>query len=364
MILYINHRDIYSGAEKVLLDTVCSKEFKYTHLVLVPKSSKLKDECAKRKVPHIECKYLKGRSEFSNIFSYFINLLRLNILLASLVKQYKISTIHSNSYFSSVIIFPLAIIFRRKIKFVWTLHDINGTVFDYALRYLITIVYHHTIVVSKATRRSLWTMLVPKSKISTIYNGISVENREPSRSKNVQLLSIGMIAPWKGQEELIKSVKRDAVRYPLHLIGDNLDDQAYVFHVKSLCVGMNVKFHGFIDSPWKHVAEQISPDSLAILIHTSIMPDPLPTVILESIANAIVPFVSCHGGGCEMIPEHLQSLLVYDPCDKLQIRDVLECRIKYIMDNQSEIIDDLKSHLRNNFSLDSKIKALANIYVS
>jgi glycosyltransferase involved in cell wall biosynthesis len=99
---------------------------------------------------------------------------------------------------------------------------------------------------------------------------------------------------------------------------------------------------------------------LDIFVLPSTSPDPLPTVVLESMATG-KPIVGYrHGGICEMVKEGYNGLLA----DVGNTED-LACKIKLLLDDdqmRKEFGEHSRERLLENFSLESYIKNYSETY--
>ena len=293
-VLIINHKNIFSGAEKVLLDTVtqdrdceyiiyCHKGSFFSRLVELPNA---------RIIVAPVNGGLRNNSGFINVLYPFLLFFEYVFLLHVVIKE-NVNVLHFNTYFSAVKYLPVSIILRvfRK-KIIWTLHDIHNQALKKFIVLALRVIYHNTIVVSKATKQSL---LLHDSNLNTsiVYNGLSSKKLPVlNSSKELNFYVIGMLTPWKGQLEIISAFLKMECNGKLHIIGDG--DDGYKQKLVNVIKGnTKVRLHGWKANPW----EVIERNSKTFVFHCSIEPDPLPTVVLEAAQRGILAFVSKYGGG-------------------------------------------------------------------
>jgi glycosyltransferase involved in cell wall biosynthesis len=348
-ILYVHHRKIYSGAEKVLNDMLSSKFRTWNIFVFNPISQE--------KINLINSKYFNSYNltERANrsIHKYIIDTYRSSLEIIHIIKSENIDVIHYNTFFSALRFFLLILFVRirfNKIKQVYTLHDIF---IDYHNRFLASILaflVNNAIAVSYATKNQF--NVFSKRYFKVIHNGFEVNliNNKNFNLKNVTI--IGVFDPWKGQLGFIKSKSADQLS-KIVLMGSD-DNLAYKNEV-IINSKDNVKIFPFQKNPWNLVKKE----NVSILLVCSTRPDPFPTVVLEAISNGIIPIVPDEGGAMELIPENLRSCLVYTARNYNQIIDKI-----HTLNNQnlSSILLCLQKNLKNNFNQEIKCNLHLNIY--
>ena len=348
-ILYIHHRKIYSGAEKVLNDMLRSENRSWNTFIFNPKSQ--------NKIDLINNKYYdtNNLTERRNrsIFQYIYDTYLASLEIIEIIKKEKIDVIHYNTFFSAVR-FLLLILFIRvkfiKIRQVYTLHDIF---IDYHNRFLASILaflVNNAIAVSHATKNQF--NVFSKRYFNVIHNGFEVNliKKNNYNLKNVTI--IGVFDPWKGQLEFIKS--KSAYQLSKIVLMGSDDNLAYKSEVIKNSKD-NVKIFPFQKNPWSLVEKE----NVSILLVCSSRPDPFPTVVLEAISNGIIPIVPDEGGAMELIPENLRSCLVYSARNYNQIIDKI-----HSLNNQNltSMLLTLQQNLRNNFTQEIKCNLHLNIY--
>lgn len=172
---------------------------------------------------------------------------------------------------------------------------------------------------SQATARSLSHEKMP----AVVYNGIAAEDFPRQRStmlhdelklsKNTKIVGIiGVLARWKGQVEFLQMAAQLANIDNLHfvVIGDQIYDTAgdkeYRESLYSLTKTLNlekrVSFLGF--------RREVAPllQSLDVLVHASIEPEPFGRVIIEAMATGTPITASRAGGPLEILRESVDGL--------------------------------------------------------
>jgi glycosyltransferase involved in cell wall biosynthesis len=240
---------------------------------------------------------------FGQIFSSFFK-------LSALIKKEKISLIYTNSNANSI---GGLLKLRHGIPHIWHIHEIieRPKWFKYLLERYIKGTEDRVICVSKAVINNFSGIKAEKLKL--LYNGIGTQPyaktdydlKSEIGIPETQLL-IGMVARvnlWKGQFYFLEIASLLKKKFPnLHFVmaGDAFPGYEYLYDevrdlTQKLGLEDSVTNLGFrLDIP-----EILS--GLDIFVLPSILPDPLPTTVLEGMAAAKPVIATRHGGAAEMV---------------------------------------------------------------
>ncbi len=240
---------------------------------------------------------------FGQIFSSFFK-------LSALIKKEKISLIYTNSNANSI---GGLLKLRHGIPHIWHIHEIieRPKWFKYLLERYIKSTEDRVICVSKAVINNFSGIKAEKLKL--LYNGIGTQPyakadydlKSEIGIPETQLL-IGMVARvnlWKGQFYFLEIASLLKKKFPnLHFVmaGDAFPGYEYLYDevrdlTQKLGLEDSVTNLGFrLDIP-----EILS--GLDIFVLPSILPDPLPTTVLEGMAAAKPVIATRHGGAAEMV---------------------------------------------------------------
>lgn len=243
--------------------------------------------------------------------------------LSTLIKKEKISLIYTNSNANSI---GGLLKLRFGIPHIWHIHEIieRPRWFKFLLETYIKITEDRVICVSQAVINNF--SRVEKEKLTLLYNGIDTK---PYAAADYALktelkipentLLIGMVARvnlWKGQFyflDLAAQLKKNHPNLHFVMAGDAFPGYEYLYdevrlHAQNLGLQDSVTNLGFrLDVP-----EILS--GLDIFVLPSILPDPLPTTVLEAMAAAKPVIATGHGGATEMVKEGETGFLI--PWDK------------------------------------------------
>ena len=273
------------------------------------------------------------------------------LYLNKYIKNNNIDLIYINT--STIISPAIAAKFNRK-KVIYHIHEIpnSSNIYSKILSIFLNNFSSDIIVVSKAVKNFWLSRKLNKKKIKLIYNGLKLENtkKRKKKSKHIILTNISRIIPYKGQLYLLKIVKKLIKfnsKFIFYIIGDTYPgyakyEELLKQYVKDNDLENNVVFAGFKEDTNKYLKDS------NFFIHTPVEPDPLPTVILESI-NLDIPVIATRlGGAVEILNNGKGGLLI--PSNNINVS--ADLIIKY-MENEKEILkrkNNARQHLLKFFS--------------
>ncbi|OFW56855.1 MAG: hypothetical protein A2W01_02065 [Candidatus Solincola sediminis] len=346
-LLILNHAVEIGGAEKVLLrflDFIDRDLFEPT--LACPEEGPLVQEMRARNIavelghPSQRLLDIKRRSLGSNrlrILAYPFDFLNTSVKLAWLIRKGGFDLVLTNSAKADIYGSIAARLARRPV--VWRLHDIvseeafnrlNMTLF----RICASLFARRILAVSEAVREALLDLGVAGGKVSVIYNGIDMEAthecNENTRTEwgiaaDARLAGlVGRLVDWKGPDRFLQAaalVREDVAQARFMLVGDAIfGEKSYAEDLKSLCSRLEldeaVVFTGFREDVIEIMA------CLDVLVHTSILPDPLPTVLIEAMSLGL-PVIAADGGGVREIVEDRVTGLVVPPGDPGALADAI-----------------------------------------
>lgn len=177
------------------------------------------------------------------------------------------------------------------------------------------------IVVSQAVKE-FWSGFISGKELTVVYNGIdysSYLNAEPYLKKELPIADdplligmIGRISHWKGQGyflDIAKKLTQASPHLAFVIAGDAFPGSEHLMaemqqKIKDLGLEKQVYALGFRTD----VPEILA--SLDIFVLPSILPDPLPTVILEAMASGKAVVATAHGGAREMVKDTETGYLI------------------------------------------------------
>lgn len=228
------------------------------------------------------------------------------IKLRKLIHQEKIERVYVNS--ANVVIGPL--LRSKNVPLIWHLHEIVEH--PLLLRNFLSFLLRRAdllIGVSKATCDH-WSRCTGK-EVQLVYNGINTSAFQPT-THNLQptttLGLLGRIQPWKGQHymlDIIHTINLQPTTPNLQLLisgsafpGYEHLEQELMDKIHQMNLSQIVKFIGYTEDVPAFMS------SIDLLVLPSVLPDPLPTVVLEAMAAGKPVLATAQGGALEMIEEH------------------------------------------------------------
>jgi glycosyltransferase involved in cell wall biosynthesis len=127
---------------------------------------------------------------------------------------------------------------------------------------------------------------------------------------------VGRLVDWKGPDYFIKAAAEVAKEVPeasFMLVGAAIfGDESFVEGLKSMVSRLDLEERVIFTGFRGDVSEIMG--SMDLLVHASILPDPLPTVLIEAMAQG-KPVVAAAGGGVKEIVEDGATGIIVPPRD-------------------------------------------------
>ena len=326
-ILFFNHVGEFSGAERQMLTWISRLAHAGHRLLLACPDSGCLPQIARRE--GVSCLSVASGVILRSI--HLSNLTRIlyyqvigTVQLIKHILHYKIDIVHANSFTAGLNAVVATNLTRRPL--VWHMQDIltPRRINRLAVRWLAHNV-SAIICPSVAVRDNLVKLGIPSGLCKVVYTTIETSNKDEDQNDRICLKvelglpkssllvgMIGQIAAWKGQDVLLRAIAKIYQEIPfayLVLIGDVLFDASLSYrddlhtYASDVGLGERVFFTGFRDDAASLMSE------LDVLVHASIRPDPLPTVLLEALNAGCCIVASNTGGVPEIIRDGYNGLL-------------------------------------------------------
>ncbi len=342
-ILYIDHSPSVGGATKVMMNLLnMLDQHKVTPIIACANGSMIKNPLIQMgfKVKTLHMPWLTKNATFSKHIFYIFSYLLTSFLLSRLILREKIEIIHANTFISCLYCIIPVLITRKPL--IWHMHDILevNRFYKFFIK-LSEFASVRIICVSAAVKKGLMEFDVDADKCTVIYNSIRETKKNPIKNKfkkefnideKTRLVGlIGIITGWKGQHILIEAIPAVLKEFPdtkFIIAGDTIRETDHEYKNNLLClvakngINKNTIFTGYRED----IPEVI--EDLDLVVHTSISPDPLPTVILEAMANGKAVIATNIGGCPEIIANMINGILV--PPDN---PEALACAITTLLEN-------------------------------
>src|SRR5690554_51395 len=233
--------------------------------------------------------------------------------LVSLVKQKEVNHIYSNT---TAVLVGAWVARELGVFHTWHIHEIIVQP-KWLARSLGKIVgkYADSIIVVSRAVSHFWSRFITKKDLRVIYNGLDYSlylNSEATLRKELsipddQLLigMIGRISQWKGQGYFLDIAHQLLKAHPklaFVIAGDAFPGSEHlVTEMQQKIAALGLEDNVFTLGFRTDVPEIMA--ALDIFVLPSILPDPLPTVILEAMASGKPVVATSHGGAAEMVKD-------------------------------------------------------------
>ena len=249
------------------------------------------------------------------LFNRFIINIKAISFLSDYVKKNKINLVYTNT---STIISAAVAAKKNKIPSLFHVHEIpiSNKIYEIFIGKIINRYSSKVLTVSNSVKKH-WLKYIEVKKIERIYNGIifsktdSLVERERDQDDFV-ITSVARIIPNKGHGYLIdiaNELIEKSKKFKFLIVGDTLLSYSYYEKnlkqkVKKLGLENHIKFLGFRED----VSSILKQSDL--FIHPAIAPDPLPTVLFESLHNDLPSVATNLGGAIEILDNGNNGLLI------------------------------------------------------
>ena len=318
ILLLHSSNDLY-GASKIflqLIDLFISKDFN-VHVVL-PERGKLDDFLNKKDITVSYHELGVLRKKYLNPLG-LINRLVTNLkaikFLSNYIKNYSIDLVYTNT--STILCGGIAAK-KNGVPSLFHIHEIptGNKFYQFFSGKIINKISSKVLTVSNSVK-SHWLKNINENKIERIYNGIVFENIDSLNKleidqDNFVITSVARLIPYKGHKYLIDiadELVKKSTKFKFLIVGDTLS--SYVSYEKSvkqkvrdLGLEDQIKFLGFRED----VSSILKQSDL--FIHPAISPDPLPTVLFESLHNDLPSVATNLGGAIEILDNGNNGLLI------------------------------------------------------
>lgn len=377
-ILYLHAGAEMYGADKILLELVTGLDkTKFRPVVILPTNGVLRKKLDEAKIqvhvipyPILRRKYFNPKGIINYVSSYrnqsdaIIKYLKDNNI--------KVDIIHVNTL---AVLEGIRLKKKLKAPLYWHIHEIitHPQAVNKFLCWCVNRYADKAIVVSGPVKQHLISNGVKAKKIVVIHNGIDSNVFSPAVNSDylydewkipknaIKVGMIGRVNNWKGQNDFLDALA------PLL----NEFDDLYLFVVGSAFEGQEWRIEELkqkiasLPHSDRIIFSEFRKDNYAvehffdILILPSTSPDPLPTVVLESMGCGRAVIGYAHGGVTEMVKDGYNGRLV-EPLNKKS----LQVAVKESLVSKSYVNfgKNSRSRLLRDFSLIKFINTFESVY--
>ena len=289
------------------------------------------------------------------------------------VRRHRIDLIHANSFRSALICGPVGRL--AGVPVIWHMHDIlkpkrlNRLLVRLCSRMATAIVGP-----SEATCRGMLALSAQPSRMNKIHNGIALnalaEGSPGDGNPLAELpdgapavVMVGQITEWKGQHVLLEAVGSILESVPearVFFVGEGLYpwDKVYEAGLKNTAGERGLDAH----VTWLGFRKDVPAimRRADVVVHCSIRPDPLPTVIVEGMALGRVVVASHIGGVPEMVVDG-ETGHIYPPGDS----KALAARVIEVLsdpDRAREMGHKARRRIGESFTIEKNVASILGLY--
>ncbi|MDN3669275.1 glycosyltransferase family 4 protein [Echinicola jeungdonensis] len=367
--------DLYGASRSLIRSVVGLKKNGFQPIVVLSSEGSLSKAIRKEGIMVKIIKLGIIRRKYFHLFGLFNRakyLYRAYKQLNRIVDEEKIKIVYSNTTAVWVGAFVAK---SKKLLHIWHVREIieSPSWFKKFIQNLLQKTGDLVLCVSKATANN-YAEKVDANKLRVIYNGIDYKpfleakyNLKEEIGISQDTVLIGMIARvhfWKGQTYFLDVAKHLVNRHKhIHfiMVGDAFSGYEYLYDEIKEKVRSNGLEEKVTDLGYRTDIPEIM-GGLDIFMLPSILPDPLPTTVLEAMATGKPVVATRHGGATEMVLEGKTGYLVpwNNPKVAAKAFDELiekeELRKEFGKTGQERVIQ--------HFSIDSYIQNLGEIFRS
>ncbi|AZP04920.1 glycosyltransferase family 4 protein [Jeotgalibaca ciconiae] len=325
-ILYLHAGAEMYGADKVLLELLKGLDkSQYNPIVVLPNDGVLVNALREEGITTEVIPYPILRRKFFNpkgILDYSSSYIKYSKEIIKLVANTKIDLIHVNT---TAVLEGIYLKKQLKAPIVWHIHEIllKPKFMYHLLNFLIGKCSDTIVVVSEAVKAHVCqSKFVNPEKVKVIYNGINNQEFHPKNETeylrnelhiphdSVIVGMIGRVNAWKGQGDFLSAVEPILAKYDdvyALMVGGVFEGEEWRMEELKSKVAQSSNKERIIIQDFRKDTPNIH-NLFDIFILPSTNPDPLPTVVLESMASGKPVISYNHGGAMEMVREDVNGL--------------------------------------------------------
>ena len=290
------------------------------------------------------------------LFNRLVTNLKAIKFLSNYIKNHSIDLVYTNT---STILSGGIAAKKNSVSSLFHIHEIPTGNWLYGIfsGKIINRISNKVLVVSNSVKNH-WKKNIDKDKIERVYNGILFEKTDSLKKidrnqADILITSVARLIPYKGHLYLIdiadKLIKKSS-KFKFLIVGDTLSSYAYYeksLKQKVIDLGLEdqIKFLGFREDVSSILIQS------DLFIHPAIAPDPLPTVLFESLHNNLPTVATNLGGAIEILDNGNNGLLIPYNNSKKAANLIYEYSINFKL--QKQHLENSKKNFRINFSSES-----------
>ena len=318
LLLLHSSNDLY-GASKIFLQLIdlLTKNGFDIHVVL-PEQGMVDDFLIKKdiKIVYLELGVLRKKYLTPlGLINRAVANIKAIAFLSNYIKDHSIDLVYTNT---STILSGGIAAKKNSIPSLFHIHEIptGNKLYEFLSGKIVNRYSSKILTVSNSVKKH-WLKYIDDNKIERIYNGIIFSktdslNKIDQDQDDFVITSVARIIPYKGHGYLIDvayELIKKSTKFKFLIVGDTLPsyasyEKSVKQKVKNLGLEDQIKFLGFRED----VSSILKQSDL--FIHPAIAPDPLPTVLFESLYNDLPTVATNLGGAIEILDNGNNGLLI------------------------------------------------------
>jgi glycosyltransferase involved in cell wall biosynthesis len=374
-VLFVCETAQISGAEVVLLNLLSAldRSLYEPHAICGPEGP-LAERLAALGVAVTQLRVPRPRRTLRSALRELPRLPGFSRRLGALLRERDIDLLHANSLGAHLACSRAAA--ECGIPAIWHMHDIlrrrwpNGAILRRAAA-----AADRIICVSRAVADELERWRLPVTKLTVIHNGLDPQGRFRPRAAtgflhaqfglpaHAQLAAIiGQVTPWKGQHVFLRAagtIGRERPQAVFLVVGAPLfGGDGYRRRLERIARAAGIADRVVFTGRRSDVPEIMT--EVEVVVHASVLPDSLPTVLLEAAASA-KPVVATSGGGVAEIVVDGRTGLLVPPGDA----EAMAAAIERLLDDPARaqaMGAAARTRAQAMFSLDDQVRKVQALY--
>ena len=319
---------------------------------------------------YIKKPFLLYQKAHNLLFCYIPNLIN----IYRFIKKHGIDLIHVNNYPSLTDWLIISKLLNVKI-----VSHLRGFYYISKFEKILVKFYDKVISTSNWVTYQMKEQNISCKNVVLIHNGIDVDAVKIDTDLSENILTelnitdkspvigvIGNIRKWKGQHVAIEAMKLLIDKYKnirciiVGSISNSPNDTEYLKYLNELILKYNLEKYVLFTGFRKDIYNIIN--SLDIIVHTSILPEPFGRVLLEGMILRKPVIATNQGGPLEIIEDGVSGLLVPPENPKL-----LSDKISFLVENKhisKTMGENARRRIEEKFSIERNVKEIEDVYLN
>ncbi|MBY6037221.1 glycosyltransferase family 4 protein [Fictibacillus nanhaiensis] len=282
-------------------------------------------------------------------------------IIYNMIRHNQIQLVHANSLRAVLLLILLKIITLQHFTIFYTKHNVTllEKKLPFVFSFLINTWVKRVITVSDFEKDNLIALGIHENKITTIYNGVDLEQFLYQEKQPSTRFKVGILARLSEEKNHslfldVAHAFKDNSRFLFYIAGDGPDYQKVLQKIRFLGLQERVQLLGNVEHPELFIRD------MDVLLLTS-KREVFPMVVIEAMAVG-TPIITINKGGIPEAVIHKQTGLL------MQEHSIEEfCSTLVELDSKAElqkvIIKEARRKVVTDFSLDKMIKETTNEYL-